>query len=364
MCRDNETCNRDGSTPDGIVPFTKPGDLTTPNPVYFRRVDNVLKIAAAHGMVVLLTPVETSGWLETLRANGEGNAFAFGQYLGRRYQDFPNIVWMHGNDFQTWQDPADDTVVLAVARGIKSVDKNHIHTIELNYLNSASLDDARWEDLVQLNGVYSYYPTYAKMLDEYNRGNFKPVFLQEANYEFERNGNTDGGSLPNLRRQEYWTMLSGGTGQLYGSHVTWTLPADWKLMLDTPGISQLHYMKTFFEQHRWQDLIPDQKHAIVVAGYGSPAPVGRGSITTDTYATTAATSDNRLAIAYLPSLREIRVDLSRFPGAVQARWFDPTVGTYRNIGGARFANAGISKFVPPGRNHDGDEDWVLVLEAD
>jgi hypothetical protein len=48
--------------------------------------------------------------------------------------------------------------------------------------------------------------------------------MEEANYEFQNNSNTDGGSLANLRRQEYWTMLSGATGQLYGSAYTWILP--------------------------------------------------------------------------------------------------------------------------------------------
>jgi len=59
-------------------------------------------------------------------------AAAFGRYLGQRYRDVPNIIWMYGNDFQTWENPADDAVVLAVAKGIRSVDPNHIHTTELN----------------------------------------------------------------------------------------------------------------------------------------------------------------------------------------------------------------------------------------
>src|SRR5208282_728434 len=139
-----------------------------------------LKIAAAHGITILLDVVETSGWLATFKANSPEKAAAFGRYVGNRYKDFPNIIWMYGNDFQTWANPADDAIVLSVAKGIRSVDPNHIHTTELNYLTSGSLDDARWEPFVELDGVYTYYPTYAQVLKEYNRSNFKPVFLVEA----------------------------------------------------------------------------------------------------------------------------------------------------------------------------------------
>jgi hypothetical protein len=89
--------------------------------------------------------------------------------------------------------------------------------------------------------------------------------MVEANYEFEHNLSTDGGSLPNLRHQEYWTMLSGATGQLYGSAYTWTLPSDWsnwrlklsarrlfgwRSNLDTPGVTQLSYMRNLFAPRR------------------------------------------------------------------------------------------------------------------
>ena len=38
------------------------------------------------------------GWLATLKANGLEKAATFGQYLGNRYKDFPNIIWMYGNE--------------------------------------------------------------------------------------------------------------------------------------------------------------------------------------------------------------------------------------------------------------------------
>jgi hypothetical protein len=82
---------KEAKTFDGIVPFLVPGDIATPNPAYFQRVDDMLR-AADHGMVVLLDPIETISWLDFLRKSGESKAFEYGQYLGNRYKDFPNIL--------------------------------------------------------------------------------------------------------------------------------------------------------------------------------------------------------------------------------------------------------------------------------
>ena len=396
LCNDGTACNADGTTLDGIAPFATANDLSTPNAAYFERVDSVINLAAANGMIVILDPIETIGWLRTLRANGLDKAFAYGQYLGKHYKSFPNIIWMHGNDFQSWQNPTDAALVQAVARGIRSEDPNHIHTVELNYLTSGSLEDQSWAPLIELNAAYTYFPTYAQVLTEFNRSNFKPVFMVEANYEFEHNAHTDGGSTQNLRRQEYWTMLSGATGQLYGSAHTWQLHKGWESNLDTPGVIQLSYVKNLFASKKWYDLIPDQTHSVVTAGYNrlsclagmavayagkdpnyaakGPNLMARalarlrkhsavGSITNSTCATTARTSDGSLVMAYLPTVRTITVDMSKLASVAAARWYDPTNGEYANINGSPFANTGSRKFTPPGNNSSGDGDWVLVLET-
>ena len=393
LCNDGTACNADGTTFDGIAPFTTVDDLSTPNPAYFERADGIINLAAVERMVVILDPIETIGWLRTLRANGLNKAFAFGHYLGNRYRNFPNIIWMHGNDFQTWQNATDDALVQAVARGIRSVDLNHIHTVELNYSTSGSLEDQSWASLIELNAAYTYFPTYAQVLTEYNRSNFKPVFMVEANYEF--NSGSDGGSTQNLRRQEYWSMLSGATGQLYGSAHTWQLGKAWKSNLDTPGAIQLGYMKSLFASKKWYDLIPDQAHTVVTAGYGwfsclagmalayfgkdplllkEPSFIARqflrlrkylaiGSVTTNACVTAARTSDGSLVMAYLPTMRTIRVDMSKLSSMATARWYDPANGQYVELNGSPFANTGSKEFIPPGHNSSGDGDWVLVLEA-
>ena len=67
-------------------------------------------------------------------------------------------------------------------------------------------------------------------------------------------------------------------------------------------------------------------------------------------------------MVYLPTRRSIKVDMTKLSGTVTARWYDPTNGTYDNIG-TGLPNTGTRVFTPPGNNSVGDGDWVLVLET-
>src|SRR5215471_17680771 len=108
-----------------------------------------------------------------------------------------------------------------------SRDTNHLQTAELDYVVSSSLDDTNWWSILTLNGTYTYYPTYARLLQDYARSNFLPNFMVEANYEFESlQGPVT--TAPILRKQEYWTMTSGAAGQMYGNHYTWPLSSGWQ----------------------------------------------------------------------------------------------------------------------------------------
>jgi len=350
----------DGSTYDGIVPFTTAGDVSTPNDAYFARVDDMLNLAAQHGLVVLLDPAETGSFLSVLNANGTTKARDYGRYLGTRYRGFDNIVWMHGNDFQSWRNPGDDAVVQAVARGIHDTDDRHIHTVELDYTVSGSLDDPTWAPLIELNASYTYYPTYAQVLTDYDRPNALPTFMVEANYEFEHNA-ADLGTPEILRRQAYWALLSGAAGHLYGNRYTWPFIDGWQDNLDTPGSFQMGFVRFLFASRRWFDLVPDETHAVVTAGYGTYAD--GGALIDNDYLTAARTPDGALVIAYMPTVRAITVDMSKLGAPANAQWYDPSNGTYTAIAGSPLPNSGTRGFTPPGPNSAGDGDWALVLEA-
>jgi hypothetical protein len=356
----------DASTFDGIRPLltnnsgTASYDLTALNAAYFARLDRILNLAAQHGIQVLLDPAETGSFLSVMLDNGTNKCRAYGRFLGQRYHGFPNLIWMSGNDFQTWRTPADDAVVRAVAVGIRDYDTAHLHTTELDYVVSSSLDDTNWGSILGLNATYTYYPTYARLQQDYNRARFLPTFMVEANYEFESlQGPVT--TAPILRKQEYWTMTSGACGQLYGNHYTWPFSAGWQAQLDTVGAMQLSYLKAFFDPRAWYALVPDTNHTVVTSGFGTFSSTGH--VADNNYLTAARTSDGSLVIVYTPVIQPFTVDLARLSGPAITRWFDPAAGIFVNITGSPFTNSGVKSFTPPRTNSDGDGGWVLVLET-
>jgi hypothetical protein len=360
----------DGGTFDGILPFTAylPGgnnlshfDLSKPNETFFARCDQMIGLAAKYNLLVFLDPIETGGWLTNMVNNGPKACYDYGKYLGNRYRRFDNIVWMSGNDYEGWRDSRNDAAVTAVAKGIKATDTRHIHTIELGGNFGLSTDDPNWAAIVSLNAAYTYFPTYAEVLKGYNCASVMPVFMVEACYDFESLGQEHVATPATLRREEYWANLSGATGLIYGNHYTWTFARGWESHIDTAGAAQLANLKSFFESRAWYSLVPDQAHATLTAGYGTFS--SKGTVDANDYATAARTPDGRMAIAFAPTIRPLTIDMTRLSGRVTARWFDPANGAYIAIEGSPFSNTGSRSFTAPGANHDGDGDWVLVLEV-
>ena len=107
-------------------------------------------------------------------------------------------------------------------------------------------------------------------------------------------------------------MTSGATGQLYGNKYTWQFIEGWQDHLDTPGSQQMIYASRFFAARPWHKLVPDDRHAVVTAGYGPFATTG--SPNDNDYVTAARTPDGNLVVAYIPSVRAITVDMTKLSG--------------------------------------------------
>ena len=156
-------------------------------------------------------------------------------------------------------------------------------------------------------------------------------------------------------------MNSGCAGHTYGVNGVWqvNLPdqrfgksptghdwggTPWKEAMSLPGSTQLAHAKKFLLTLPWPQLAP--------------------TTNTFTSATSAAIAANgRCALAFAAKSQTVSANLAKLSGPVTARWFDPTSGESKTIVGTPFPNTGTREFTPSGKNAAGENDWVLVLEA-
>ena len=127
-------------------------------------------------------------------------------------------------------------------------------------------------------------------------------------------------------------------------------------MLKVESTRQAPLILRLQESKAWWRLIPDTKHELITAGFGTWKQAD--------YVTAARADDGSFAAAYLPSVRTITAELGQLAGPVKAQWFDPSSGQFKSVEGSPFKNEGPRKFDPPEKNAAGDSDWVLLLEAE
>jgi hypothetical protein len=85
----------------GEVPLTDL-DPTKPNEKYFDLVDYTVKLAEDKNMFMGLLPTWGDKvariWGEGPVIFNENNAYTYGKWLGDRYKNYPNIIWILGGD--------------------------------------------------------------------------------------------------------------------------------------------------------------------------------------------------------------------------------------------------------------------------
>ena len=214
------------------------------------------------------------------------------------------------------------------------------------------------EPWLQLNNVYSYGPVYASTLEQYDRPEGRPLFLIESAYE-----NEHGATERRLRTQAYHAVLSGASGQVFGNNPIWHFdggglypaPVTWQEALDSQGAKSMTHLRNLMTGVRWWDLKPDVHSTLLTGGLGSD----------EDRAVAARSADRSFALLYLPSARDIVVDLEQLAGPqIVARWYDPASGRRSEISGSPFEATGLHRFRPePDANDSGFDDWVLILKS-
>jgi len=365
----------------GEQPFLKPGDFSTPNDAYFDRAATFVDRAAARGIAVLMAPDYLGfdggreGWWKELNApiNTREVCAAYGRYLGARFKEKKNLLWLAGGDFAPPPGSEGEARHWEILNGIREAGASQPWTGHWNFdhRGGISTDQARFREAMALNGVYQYAQTYRYALRAYDERPERPVFLLESNYEHEHpRGNTQP-----FRKAWWWAMLSGSSGVLWSNAFLWLCEASrgsyaidygdvdravssWSKELESAGTMEMVHLHALFEGLPWHRLVP-------AGAAGRPELVVEGRGGGLQHIAAAATPEGDLLVLYVPPAgkgpRTFEVDLSRMAGVARARWYDPsTGGFFPGPGGVR--GGGVFVFETPGANGSGANDWVLVVE--
>ena len=346
----------------GNVPFDG-ADFTNEDPAYWTHVDYVLGRMAAYGITAFASPAfvgdsPSGGYYTSYQDSSAATLTAYGAWLGSRYLNTPNLVWVMGGDTL----PSFYSGVADIAAGIRSVDGVHLITME----GTAQADSSA----TQSSSGYAYCtPTCASWLNvdwtynqyqsvqagcSYNAATYPlPNLLGETWYEGEH-----GLSELQVREEGYWGILSGcPLGNLFGNNAIWsmggpydTMGATWQSQLGSPGSVAQAWDGAVFRSREFWKMQADVNNNYLTGGYGSGTSIS----------VLSRSSDGQTMIAYIPNgnATTVTIDMAGIvsnASTAQGWWFNPQTGAAMNLG--TFSTSGSQSFTPPDGN-----DWVLVLD--
>ena len=358
---------------NGDRPFLDEG-YSEPNERYFRHVDRLIDMADSLGLVVGLLPtwgdkINKAWGVGPVIFTDEAKAERYGRFLGERYRDRENIIWILGGDrdFTGYE-----AIVRAMARGVATgvgggrpdYSKCLMTVHPCGGLSSSKwFHDDEWLDFnMQQNGHCYESDSWQKIDADYRRKPTKPVLDGEPLYDehpicFDREKHGTSTDF-HTRRYFYHEVFSGAFGHTQGCHAIWQMWAPGREPVNGPlrpwyesiGLAasyQMGYGRALMESRPFFSRIPAPE---LLRGQELGEP-RRFSATRDEAGT--------YAMVYSEFGEPFSVDLSLLSGQeIQAWWFDVRSGKAFSAG--YFPREGVKRFVPPtsGRGND----WVLVLD--
>ncbi len=328
--------------PDGIRKPNRYGqvplinqDPTQPNSQYFNLIDSTIHLAAKHQMFIGLLPTwgdkVTKLWGAGPVIFDSINAYTYGKWIGNRYKNDPNIIWIVGGDRPAFTDSMDWRPVWgAMIKGIREgADGKALITYHPSGESSSS---QFWhgEDMLDLNMIQSGHrkrdlPTWKWIKHDYDLIPTKPVLDGEPNYEDHPiNWNPENGYFRDydVRKQLYRSVFSGACGVTYGHNSIFPRPS--------------------------LERIPDQ--SLILKGQGKDNAE---------YATAFRAADSTYAMIYIPIGKKIKINTSLIKAKkIKAWWFNPKTGKVEKT--FSFKAKRDQRFIPP--TLDKGNDWVLCLD--
>ncbi len=357
-------------------------DPTQPNEHYFRHVDDIIHLAAEKELYIGLLPT----WGDKVNGNlwGTGsaifndkNARIYGRFLGHRYRDDTNILWILGGDHPT---QGYESVWTAMAAGItEGLGKRPFCTYHPRGGGSSSecLHAANWLDMnmLQSGHVLLDEPNWEMIAADYQRQPIKPVLDGEPCYEdhpidpFLRQWQPENGRFNDydIRKQAYRAVFAGACGHTYGHHAVWQFwtqqqkpinfpTPTWEEAILRPGATHMIHLKNLILSRPYLNRIPAQNILLNLPPIPPPDNSQHFHPLRAAHACATRSQDRTYALVYFPQAKQsLEIDLSCISGPVKAWWYDPRTGK------AHAADKQVPQtatFTSP----TAGPDWVLVLD--
>jgi hypothetical protein len=352
-------------------------DPATPNEKYFQLIDTVVKLASSKGLYMGLLPTwgdkVTKLWGEGPVVFNPENAYSYGWWIGKRYRDCPNIIWILGGDRPPVMDSSDwRPIWRAMAKGILEGTNNKAlityHPWGGERSTSQYIHNEAWLDLNMIqsgHGGGHDVPVWDLIQRDFNLKPTKPTLDAEPNYEDHPVNpwpvwNPENGYYRDydVRKQTYRSVFSGACGVTYGHHSVWQFwstreekinHADryWTEAIDRPGAFQVGYLKKLMESRPLLTRIPDQ--SIIVKGQGEKGE----------HICAFRDSSGSYEMVYIPVGKTITVNTTSINSEkLNGWWFNPR--TAESIPVGIIANKSFLDITTPTTGFGND--WVLIID--
>ena len=341
---------------------------------YWEHLDFIVDFAASQGIYIAMDCV----WGSQITKMDIKKAEKYGQFLGERYKDKPNIIWMIGGDVLGDKGTASWD---ALAKAIRKADPNHVMTFHPRGRTTSSrwFADRDWMDFHmfqsghrrygQRNGDGDY--TIKDNTEEDNwryvdltwNGNpQKPVIDGEPSYEDIPQGLHDF-TAPrwmdyDVRRYAYWAVFAGCFGHTYGHNsimqfikpgllASFGAEKPWWDAMKDPGYNQMKYLKWLILAFPFEERIADQS---VIAGQNG-----------ERYDRNIATRGNDYLLVYNYSGKPMQLDLTKISGQKKNVWvMNPSDGSLKYLGEY---DSKVTEFANDGAYLRGSDRVFIAVDA-
>ncbi len=343
------------------------------NEKYFEYADFVIRKAREKGIYVALLPtwgdkLFKASWGDGPEIFNKANAYTYGKWIGNRYKNEENIVWVLGGDRTPRENSDDVEVWRSMAAGIADAAGGNDRTLmTLHPQPSSPGGSSNWfhkEDWLDFNMHQTGHcltQSYQKITHDYHLLPVKPTLDAEPLYEDHPvcfNAKDNGYSVPeDIRRIMYWNVFAGAFGQTYGCHDVWQMykqgrePLNgplrpWKLALDLPAANQVKHLKNLLLSRPFLTRIPDQ--GLILSPQAED----------ENYVMATRDSEGSFAMVFFPTGKSVELNLSSLrAGKLVTAWYDPRTGA--SFRGPEIQTPKIT--VAPPSSGKG-QDWVLVID--